>query len=937
MASPKPSPPSPLTLLRQAVFLTNRGKPQAALRVAQQARTAHEHHHGETGLAPYLVQLGCIYQTQKRVRDAESILRKAVAVDPNDSDALTALALVLKAKDPIHFLECLDLLRRARVVAVEREKKETDHEIRVIPASVEEVSQQLAALLTDVGVRLKIAGLPASAIQHYLEALDVCPKYAHALYNLAVAYADSSSPHKARECYEQCLQANPSHVEAWCNLGVLHRSDGNMDLAMNAYERALSHNPNFELAKSNLAVSLNEKGTALKEEDRKTAKMLYKKSLALQPSFADAHYNLGVLYAEDRKFQRALVEYNLAIQFNPRLTEAHNNLGVVHKELGNMEMALECYQRALQCDKQHHQTHNNIAVVHTLLGNVDAATEHLRLANSISPKYAEAHNNMGVLLRDQGDIDTAIWHYERCSELDPRTDMAAQNRLHALSYSEKWTKADVFHQHKIWGAAFQDRIDKEIVQAAKSGLVDGAIAAELLRRMKDPPRPDPEHPRGPGTGRPLRVGYISPDFFTHSVSYFAEALLTHYDPKGFQIYAYANVAQPDDKTARFCSIVDNKWRNIWGLTASAAAKLILEDRIDILVELAGHTANNRLDIMALRLAPVQVTWIGYPNTTGLPTVHYRVTDGTVDHPDTTQQFSEKLWRLPKVFLCYTPAREAPEEPGPPPCATSGGIITFGSFNVLSKTQSRTVKLWAAILKRVPDSRLLLKAKPFATKTAKQRMEVLFEEEGVSPDRLDLVPLIPSTRSHLEAYSNVDIALDPFPYAGTTTTCEALFMGVPVITLGVQPENGDHAHNVGVTLLTTIGHPELIAFTGQDYVEKAVALATDVDRLTDIRSRLREDMMSSPLGQAKPYLRDVEAMFCGMWTERGGRVVGPGTHVRDPDTHVGEGQCDDSFDGMREDSVGSTTPQCGTPSDSSLEQENYSQTESGDSVVLGGSK
>lgn len=936
MTSPQPQPRPPAALLRQAIFLAGRGRTDAALCAAQAARRAHEDEHGDTGLTPYLVQIGCIHHAQKRLADAEAVLRQAVTIDPNDSDALTGLALVLKATDPIHVLECLDLLRRARVTAGEREKKKKD-DVRVTPASVEDVSQQLASLLTDVGVRLKIAGLPASAIQHYTEALEVCPNYAHALYNLAVAYTDSGSPEKARECYEQCLQVNPVHVEAWCNLGVLHRNEGNMELAMHAYERALSSNPNFELAKSNLAVALNEKGTAIKENDRKVAKSLYKKSLALQPAFADAHYNLGVLYAESGKFQRALVEYNLAVQFNPRLTEAHNNLGVVHKELGNMEKALECYKKALQCDKQHHQTHNNIAVVYTLLGNVDAATHHLQLANSISPQYAEAHNNMGVLLRDQGDIDTAIWHYERCTEFDPRADMAAQNRLHALSYSEKWTKAEGFYQHKIWGASFQDRIDKEIVQAATTGHVNNPIAADLLRRFKDPPRPDPETLRGPGTGRPLRIGYLSPDFFTHSVSYFAEALLTHFDPEGFQIYAYANVAQPDSKTARFRSLVGDNWRNIWGLTASASAKLILDDRIDILVELAGHTANNRLDIMALRLAPVQVTWIGYPNTTGLPSIHYRVTDGIVDPPDTTQQFSEKLWRLPKVFLCYTPTLEAPEEPSAPPCASSGGIITFGSFNVLSKTQARTVKLWASILRQVPDSRLLLKAKPFGTTTAKRRMERLFEEEGISSERLDLVPLIPSTRSHLQVYSNVDVALDPFPYAGTTTTCEALFMGVPVVTLGVRPENGDHAHNVGVTLLTTIGHPELVALTEEDYIETAVSLGTDLKRLSRIRSRLREDMMSSPLGQAKPYLRDVEAMFCGMWTERGGRVMDPDSHVRDPDAQVSEAQFEDSYEGMGEDSVGSTTPQCRTPSDSSVEQTEDSRTESADGVIVEESK
>lgn len=729
---------------------------------------------------------------------------------------------------------------------------------------------RLAALLTDVGVRLKMAGLPADAVKHYLEALEVCPSYAQAMYNMAVAYADISQPKKAHFYYEQCLKHNASHVEAWCNLGVLHRKGGNADLAMQSYEKALSCNPNHDLAKANLAVALCEKATAIKQLEPCIAKRLYKRALAFQPSSADAHYNLGVLYAETGKLERALLSYNLAIRFDPHLTEAHNNLGVVHKDLGNLQKALECYKNALQCDRQHHQTHNNIAVVYTLLGDVDSATEHLRKANIISPAFAEAYNNIGVLLRDQGDIDLAITYYERCSQIDSRADMAAQNRLHALSYSEKWTKAQVYEQHVKWGTAFQRRIDNEIVQAAKGEQSENPVAAHLLKCLESPPRPDPERPRGPNTKSPLRIGYVSPDFFTHSVSYFAQVLLEEYDKEGFEVYAYANVAQPDWKTSLFRRLVGEKrWRNIWSLTASDAAKLIIQDKIDILVELAGHTANNRLDIMALRLAPIHVTWIGYPNTTGLRTIHYRVTDGTVDPIDTSQQFSEKLFRLPDMFLCYMPAPDAPDVASKPPLECSGGIVTFGSFNVLSKIQTGTIQLWASILKRVPNSRLLLKAKPFASPTAKKRMEELFEKEGMSKDRLDLVPLISTTRSHLEMYGHLDIGLDPFPYAGTTTTCEALYMGVPVITKGTKAENGDHAHNVGASLLRTIGHSELIAYTDEEYIEKAVKLSGDLDALKKMRSSLRGDMMESALGEMDKFMYNVEKMFCCMWREQGG--------------------------------------------------------------------
>lgn len=862
---------------------------------------------------PYLVQIGSIHLSENRHVEAEAVLRKAISIDSQDADALCGLALVLKVTDQMRVNECLKLLRAARAIALDRERRGEDG--GEVATSAADIATHLATLLTDVGVRLKMAGLPASAIENYEEALQVCPTYAQALYNLGVAYSDANELVKARKSYEQCLQVNPMHVEAWCNLGVLHRSEGNLDLAIEGYQRALSIHANFELAKSNLAVALCEKATFCKRKDRKLSRSLYKKALVLAPHFADAHYNLAVWYAEAGKLERALVEYNLAIKFNPQLTEAYNNLGVVYKDMGNMHMAIQCYKKALECNEKNHQTHNNIAVVYTLIGNVESAVEHLQLANALSPDYAEAHNNMGVLLRDQGDIDSAITCYERCSKLDSRSEMAAQNKLHALCYSEYWSPAAIFEQHKKWGIAFQSRIDQELIEAANNSQATNPVAIRLLECLKNPPAPDPSEPRGPGTNRPLRVGFLSPDFFTHSVSYFAEVLLTHLDPGGFKLFAYSNVAQPDAKTKRFKSLVgEDNWRNSYGETASSVAKMIMDDEIDILVELAGHTANNRLDVMALRLAPVQITWIGYPNTTGLSSIHYRVTDGIVDPPETTQQFCEKLWRLPDCFLCYTPSQDAPEEPCEAPSQRSGGIITFGSFNVLAKTQKRTVNLWAEILHRVPNSRLLMKAKPFASISAKRRIEKMFEEEGICADRLDLVPLIPATRSHLQAYSNVDVGLDPFPYAGTTTTCEALYMGVPVITLGVDAKNGNHAHNVGVSLLRTIGHDELIAYCEEDYVEKAVSLARDLPRLKKIRKELRNDMMNSPLGQAEEYVRNVEEMFCEMWIDRGGQIGNISTVVENVKFDAR------GYDGMGGESGGSTTPLCRSVSEESHEQQ-----------------
>jgi predicted O-linked N-acetylglucosamine transferase (SPINDLY family) len=290
--------------------------------------------------------------------------------------------------------------------------------------------------------------------------------------------------------------------------------------------------------------------------------------------------------------------------------------------------------------------------------------------------------------------------------------------------------------------------------------------------------------------------------------------------------------------------------------------MIRRDKIDILIELTGHTAGNRLDVMAIRPAPIAVTWIGYPNSTGLPTIDYRFTDAIVDPPETKQRYSETLVRLPGPFLCYTPPTDAPEVSETP--AVGNGFVTFGSFNNLAKVNQRVLQVWCAILNRVRDSRMLIKCKPFASDTVRTKVLQRFEKLGVPAKRVDLTPLLPTTKEHLSMYSMIDISLDTFPYAGTTTTCEALFMGVPVITLAKQH---NHAHSVGATLLSRIkGLGEFVTYTETDYVEKAVALATNLPRLSALRRTVRTSMVKSPVCDGKAFTKGLEDTYVDLWSK-----------------------------------------------------------------------
>jgi predicted O-linked N-acetylglucosamine transferase (SPINDLY family) len=488
------------------------------------------------------------------------------------------------------------------------------------------------------------------------------------------------------------------------------------------------------------------------------------------------------------------------------------------------------YEAALRINPRFSQTLNNMGVIYTMIGRMDEGLHYCQLAIKYNPQYAEAHNNLGVLYRDEGRIDEAIQNYEKCCELNPSSKNASQNRLLALNYSPKFSTEFVSEQHRIWGIKF----------------------SKTFERL---PKINARNARG--VNERLRIGYVSPDFCTHSVSYFIEAPLLHADKTKFEVYCYSNLSKGDSRTEYFKTLCKN-WREISHLSTLDACKIIMEDEIDILIDLTGHTAGNRLDIFAMKPAPIQATWIGYPNSTGLETVDVRITDGIVDAHDTKQTFVENLFRLPGPFLCYSHPHSMPPVSAPP--CSNYGFVTFGSFNNLAKITSEVIALWSRVVLAVPRSRMLLKSKAFATKNVRDRIMKYFAENGVSEDRIDLFPLLSKTGDHLSLYSSIDIALDTFPYAGTTTTCESLIMGVPVITLTGQI----HAQNVGKTLLTRIESLKFcIAATPEDYVKKAVSLANDPIRLKEIRHKMREACISSDLCNGKQFTQRLEAAFLSM--------------------------------------------------------------------------
>jgi predicted O-linked N-acetylglucosamine transferase (SPINDLY family) len=430
----------------------------------------------------------------------------------------------------------------------------------------------------------------------------------------------------------------------------------------------------------------------------------------------------------------------------------------------------------------------------------------------------------------QGRIEESIVEHRRAVELAPNNPWNNSNLLRDLTYSDSITPQELLAEHRAWW----DRHGKP-------------HAGEIQPHAND---------RNPD--RKLRVGFLSPDFRAHSVAYFLDPIFSEHDREKFDFVCYAELARPDETSQRLQQLTEG-WRSTIGVPDDAVVRQIREDKIDILIDLAGHTANTRIAVCARRPAPVQMTFLGYPFSTGLETVDYRITDALADPPGASEQwYVERLLRMPRTAWCYRPPAGTPAVVEAP--VVANGFVTFGSFNNLAKLNSGHAATWSRILAAVPNSRLLLKSAGLGDEATHRRILEMFTAHGVDPSRLILSEYSSAIGDHLARYGEVDIGLDTFPYHGTTTTCEAMWMGVPVITLA----GPIHLSRVGVSLLSNVGLPDLVAKDADDYLRIASALAGHVDRLRSLRASLRERMKNSPLCDAAGFTRSLEALLREAW-------------------------------------------------------------------------
>ena len=626
--------------------------------------------------------------------------------------------------------------------------------------------------------------------------------------------------------YERALALKPDHAEAHTNLGNALAMQGRMDQAIAHYERALALKPDYAEAHYNLGNTFRAQGRM----DQAIAH--YQRVVMLRPTFAEAHYNLGNAFRVQGRTDQAVMHYERALSLRPDNAEIHNNLGLALAMQDQMDQAIAHYERALVLKPDYAEAHNNVGNAFRAQGKLEQAIFHYERALAMKSDHALAHHNLGSVLALQGRMDQAITHYERALSLWPDNVVTHDSLLLTLNYLPNQNPLAVYAAHRDFARRWE---------APLSALIQ-------------------PHANDRSPTRRLRIGYVSCDFRQHSVGYFFEPVLAHHDHDRFEIFCYANQLQEDEVTGRLKSYADH-WRRLVGLSDEQAADRIRDDQIDILVDLNGHTGHNRLLVFARKPAPLQVTWLGYPNTTGLSAMDYRLTDGFADPPGMTEHLhSEKLLRLPACFSCYQAPQEAPEVSALP--AREKGHVTFGSFNNLAKITREVMAVWARILLATPGSRLTLKNPALGEITAQQMVRKAFTELGIVPERLELLGHDPSTSAHLERYHGIDIGLDSFPYNGTTTTCEALWMGVPVVTLAGRT----HAGRVGASLLSNLGLTEFIAHTPEEYVEIAARLAGDMKHLSTLRTELRPRMAASPLTDGRRFTKHLEHAYRGMWEE-----------------------------------------------------------------------
>ena len=659
-------------------------------------------------------------------------------------------------------------------------------------------------------------------------------------FELALLHHQAGRTAEAETLYRQILATQPDHAGALHFLGVIAFQSGQLPEAIERIRQSLAINPANHVAHSNLGIALYDRGRI--EE----AAAAWRRAIELKPAFAEAHNNLGNALRDLGQLEAAMAAFCRALELKPDFAKAHNNLGNAFHDQRRFAEAETAFRRAIALKPDYTEAHSNLAGALCEQGRLREAIAAARRSIELKPDYPLAYNNLGKALHDQGDWRAAADAYRSALHINPKSSAIRSNLILALHFDPASNTQAIAEAMEGWNRHIGD-----------------PLKASFRPHLNE---------RNPA--RRLSLGYVSPDFFDHAVGRNLVPLLTHQNRDAFEVFCYSGVLRPDGFTDQFRGW-SHHWRQIAGIPDDTLAETIRRDGIDILVDLSQHIAGNRLPLFARRPAPVQVSFVGYPGSTGLEAIEYRISDRWLEPPGHMQRTehggagfqpasdpascdlhpASGLYLLDS-FWCYDPCGlEVPINELP---AQSHGHVTFGSLCNFTKTNEFILRLWARVLRQLPGSRLILLA---GFGDHRQRTVELFAREGVAGNRLEFLARCPR-REYLELYHQLDIVLDPFPYGGHTTSLDALWMGVPVVSLAGQRA----VSRAGLSILRNLGLPELVASSEDEYIEISTRLANDLARLTELRHTLRSRMEQSVLMDGPHFARQIEAAFRSMWQQ-----------------------------------------------------------------------
>jgi len=687
------------------------------------------------------------------------------------------------------------------------------------------MSQKLNQLIQNA-LGLQKSGQLQEAEVLYRKILVKEPKNPGVLHLLGLIKYQSRNYPEAIDLIRKAIQVNQQESQFHANLGKVLRDAGQTMAAEESLRTAILLNPKQADAHAILGALLMDAG------DPEQAVKHYEISLSIAPKAYNTRLQLAFVLYHLSRFGEAINHIQIALQSNTDDHRPHALLGDIYAAHSQHAKAIAHYEDAIKLGRRVAPTFVGLGKAYEGLGQYGKAEEAYQQAmNILGDKPSDLGLSMGNLKIAQHLFDEGIAAYESVIEKFPeRGHLAYGNLLLALHYKDQ-PEPDLIYKRSIkWAEQFARSLAKHT----------------------------PPHDNTRDRNRQLRIGYVSADFRLHSVGYFMQGILPAHT-NNVDVYLYSNT-QGIDPLTRWFSELPHHWRPIFHKSDAEVANLIRQDKIDILIDLGGHTGDNRLLVFAQKPAPIQVTWLGYCNTTGLSTMDYLLSDGIAIPEKTIQKFSETIYRLPGSYLCY----QAPDYAGEvsPPPFLNNKYITFGSFNNLSKVNETIIGWWCEILQKVPNARLVLKTRQLKEEDVQNKIIAQFNRGGISTDRIEILGDFVSNKEHFSLYGKIDIALDTYPYNGVTTTCDALWMGVPVITLA-----GDQfISRNSASILSSLELTEMIASNPEEYVDIAVRLAGQPEKLEHLRTSTRARFGKSALGNPGIFVENLESAFRAMWSK-----------------------------------------------------------------------